>query len=335
MTRGVYITIDVECSMGGAWGRPDVRPVPPSRAIMGEYGRRRMGLPMIVDIMERQGLAGTFFVEPFAAEQGHPDTMAPICEYLTERGQDVQLHVHPNHRHYGRSREGKDFRFNDNIAELDLDEQCELLAEGADRLERWTGRRPAAFRAGNMGASEETLGPLARAGIRIDSSYSPSSLGGNCRFKETERYNGSKWYGDVLEVALSGFRQPAMPGLRPYKPCNVVAISFAEMRDAVTAILESGADAVLILHSFSLFKVRNDQYDGGRPDRIVIRRFERLCRWLGDGASDRPVRTFTELAADVAAGRYEAARAAPRLLYRPWRGLARKAVQAYNRFYWT
>jgi len=331
---GVFITVDVECSMGGAWGDPALRPVPPARAVLGEYGDRRLGLPLMCEILEEADLAATFFVEPFADEQGHPGEMVRPCALLVDRGQDVQLHIHPNHWHWGLKQRGRPFDFTDAFAECSAEEQVQLVAEGCDRLERWTGRRPVAFRAGNMAMSEAALPPLAEAGIRIDSSYTFPYAGGQCRFRPAAPYNGSRWYGEVLEVALSGFTQRRFPGLHRAKPLDVGGIAFAEMREAILRITQAGADACLILHSFSLFKVRNRQYDGGRPDRVVTGRFRRLCRWLADVRDTIPTYTFSDLARAVDEQRYEA-RSAPPPRLSLGRALARKAVQAYNRFYWT
>ena len=87
--------------MGGAWGDPALKPVSPSRTVMGRYGNRELGLPLITDVLKRNGLAATFFVEAFMAEQGYDGWGERICAYLLARGQDVQLHIHPNHNHFG------------------------------------------------------------------------------------------------------------------------------------------------------------------------------------------------------------------------------------------
>jgi peptidoglycan/xylan/chitin deacetylase (PgdA/CDA1 family) len=329
----VYITFDVECSMGGAWGDPALKPVTPSRGMMGQYGNEAYGLPLIVEILESQGLKATFFLEPFNDELGHRGQTEDISRFLLDHGQDVQLHVHPVHQQYGLKESGQPHALIDDIAALDPQAQIDLLGEGADRIERWTGERPVAFRAGNMGASEETLRNLAAVGIRIDSSYTFPYLGGQCRFADTQRYNGSKWYDDVLEMALSGFLQPNLPGLHPAKPVDLMGISFGECRQATRQISQANADTVLILHSFSLFKVRNRQYDAGRPNRIVTRRFRQFCRWLGEDRDSPPARTFSELAQAVEKGQYEPLAVPPCRLNRPLRAVARKAVQALNRFY--
>lgn len=333
MKRGVFITFDVECSMGGAWRHPGLRPVPPSRAMWGQYDGKQWGLRLIVDILERAGLVATFFVEAFTAEQGYPGEAERVCHYLLEHGQDVQLHVHPGHAHYARHLNGEDHPQTDQIAELTPDQQRALLEEGAERIERWTGQRTAAFRAGNMGASQETLRQLEKVGILIDSSYTFPYVGGQCCFEETQLYNGSKWYGGVLELALSGFQKIRLPGLHPAKPLDLYGIGYEECRDAVQRICGAGADAVVILHSFSLFKVRNVQYDGGRPNRIVVRRFRRFCEWLAR-RPDLPAYSFAQLAAAVRAGQYTAACVPPCKLNHP-RTLVRKAVQVWNNAYWT
>jgi hypothetical protein len=138
----------------------------------------------------------------------------------------------------------------------------------------------------------------------------------------------------VLEVALSGFRRPRLPGVHRAKPLDLVGISFEECREAIRRICGAGADAVLILHSFSLVKVRNLAYDGGRPNRIVTRRLRRLCEWLAQNADEYPVRTFAQLAEAVAAGTYEPHAAPPPTVFGP-RAIVRKGVQLYNRLYWT
>ena len=337
MRRGVFITFDVECSMGGAQGDPNLMPVTPARAMWGEYNGSGLGLPLIVNILQQYGLAATFFVEAFTQEQGYPGEMERVCEYLLDHGHDVQLHIHPNRKHFAQQRQGESYQgrsypHTDTIDDLSPDDQLALLQEGGDRIERWTGRWPVAFRAGNMGASEATLEQTAAAGIPIDSSYSFPFVGGQCRFHSQEAYNGSKWYGGVLELALSGFCQPRFPGLHPAKPLDLMGISFEECRDAICLICGAGADAVMILHSFSLFKWRNKQYEGVRPNRIVTRRFRRFCRWLA--AEDLPAYTFSDVAKALADGSYEASRVPPCRLTRP-RAVIRKAIQAWNNLYWT
>ena len=335
MRPGIYITFDVECSMGGAWRGTGLKPIPPSRGMMGVYGDKALGLPLICDILERHQLKATFFLEPFNDELGYPGETEPVCRFLVDKGQNIQLHVHPGHVGYGCHVSGKPFIRTDQMDDLPADQQLAIIKEGADRIEKWTGSRPIAFRAGNMGASEKTLSVLPEAGIWIDSSYTFPYVGGQCRFLDKETYNGSKWYGEVLEVALSGFLQMRMPGLlKPSQPVDLMGTSFKECRDAVRRICDAGADAVVILHSFSLFKVRDVQYNSGRLNRVVTRRFERFCNWLADNRETYPAGTFSELGRMVKEDGYNPKAVTPCKLNTPIRALTRKAVQALNRFYY-
>jgi peptidoglycan/xylan/chitin deacetylase (PgdA/CDA1 family) len=332
MRPAVYISFDVECSMGGAWQNPERRPVPPARAVWGEYGERKLGLPLIVQSLDAYDVKGTFFVDAFMSEQGFPEDGETICRYLVDRGHDVQLHIHPNHKHYGLKQEGKPFPFTDSMADPEPAWARAMIEEGRDRITRWIGRAPSAFRAGNMAVNGGVLEQLDAAGIGVDSSYTFPYAGTRCRLPDGEAYNGSKRYGRVLELALSGFTLPAFPGLASAKPLDLVGISFAECRDAIRAICGAGADAVVILHSFSLFKVKNTRYDGGRLNRIVARRFRKLCRWLADKKEEYPMRTFDELAGAVARGEY-VPKAVPPCRLSAGRALVRKTVQAVNRLY--
>ncbi|MFP4104501.1 MAG: polysaccharide deacetylase [Phycisphaerae bacterium] len=333
-TPGVYITIDVECSMGGAWDSSTLLPVAPERAVLGRYGRASYGLPLITGILREHGLAGTFFVEPFDDEIGYPGRFDAFCSDLLDAEQDVQLHIHPNHKSFGRCRSNEDYIRNDRLCELPYEYQVELVREGADRFKRITGKTPKAFRAGNMAADENSLSALAAAGIQVDSSYTFTYAGRQCGFSAERPFNGTRWYGSVLEVALSGFRQPSLPALHPCKPLDLVSVSFPEMQSAVRKICSAGAEAVLILHSFSLMKVRNIRYDGGRPNRVVIRRLRQLCRWLAENRQQYPTRTFSDIAGEVDQGIFHAREVPPAAVVKPIQAVTRKAVQGVNRWYW-
>jgi Polysaccharide deacetylase len=133
MRPGVFITFDVECSMGGAWRGTGLKPIPPSRGMMGIYGDSAFGLPLICDILERYDLEATFFMEPFNDELGYPGETEPICRMLVAKGHDIQLHVHPNHYHYGLHVSGLPHPQTDQMADLTPEQQKAQVTEGAER----------------------------------------------------------------------------------------------------------------------------------------------------------------------------------------------------------
>ena len=122
------------------------------------------------------------------------------------------------------------------------------------------------------------------------------------------------------------------PGLHPAKPLDLMGISYQECRQATELICGAGAHVVMILHSFSLFKVRNRQFEGGRPNRINTIRFRKYCTWLA--SSGLPVYAFSDAARAVADDIFHACHVPPCRLRHP-RALVRKAIQGWNNLYWT
>jgi hypothetical protein len=50
----IFLTIDVETSIGGAFARPDkLRPVGAEKRIYGQIGNKEHGIPLIMDILEQ------------------------------------------------------------------------------------------------------------------------------------------------------------------------------------------------------------------------------------------------------------------------------------------
>jgi len=331
----IFITIDTECSLGGALDDPRKLPVQPERAILGRIGSDCYGTPLVMSILERNGLRGTFFLEVLASHVTDAQQMADAYGQIIARGHDAQLHLHPVYHYYRGMREGglqpDQFPPNiDLIGGLPVETQLQLLREGCALLEKFTGNKPVAFRAGCFGASNSTLRMLAQVGIQYDSSFNASYLGQTCLLEPRTQPNLAYEVNGVWEVPITNFAIGMGP-LRGLKHLDIVAVSWPEMKRVLLAAerMELGT-VVFLLHSFSFLKRKDIQFRALRPDRLVIRRFEALCRYLGANTHRFQVRTFRErpkLSSRSAGG------GVPHLgTIRP---LCRKFVQAMNRPYWV
>ena len=329
----VYITIDTECSMGGAWNDAGVRPVPPERAILGKVGNSYYGTPLIMDILEENGLKGVFFIEVLATPVVDERQMADAYGQIVSRGHDAELHLHPVYSFYSDFLAGKIKRDQlppnmDLIGRLPLEKQIELLREGNCLFRKLVGKEPVAFRAGCFGASSSTLAALQQAGIPYDSSFNRSYAGETCTI-ESPSTNVPWQQGGVWEVPITNFETGAF-SLRNLKPLDVGAVSLLEMQSVLKQAARAAlSPVVILLHSFTLFKWRGVQFHDLRPDRLVIGRFRGLCRFLRDNAKNFRVVTFADQPIFLPDAQQD---------YIPKMGsfvpFCRKLVQGINRAHW-
>src|SRR5690242_13209669 len=96
----VYITVDTETSMGGAWHNPVYSPLPVEGPIFGNCNSGQHGIPLIMDVLEEYGFRATFFTEVLCSDVIGHEQIAEVFQYILRRGHDAQLHVHPIYRFY-------------------------------------------------------------------------------------------------------------------------------------------------------------------------------------------------------------------------------------------
>ena len=330
----VFFTVDTECSLGGAWENPAQKPVRPERAILGKIGSEYYGTPRIMDILENHDLRGTFFVEVFAGLNGLKDELAGTCAEIVRRGHDAELHLHPIQYYYRQREDGeldatKLPAAKDMIGALPLGKQVELLQKGISLFREMAGKTPAAFRAGNFGASTTTLDALQEVGMRLDSSFNAAYVGAVCTIDSGGAVNRAWQHGTVWEVPITTFETGAW-GLQSWKQLNINAVSLWEMKKVLEQAERIGLTAVtFIAHSFSLFKVADMQFEEMRPDWLVLRRLEGLCQFLKEHKDRFEVTTFAEVEPNSLQGTESGY---------PKMGVlvpaARKVVQAVNRLHW-
>lgn len=275
----VLITVDTEVwprSPGGTrWDGSDLRPHV-RRDIYGDTADGAFGLPYQIDVLNAHGLKAVFMVEALFADAVGPGPLREIVGLVQQGGHEVQLHVHsewlgwmpepPLPARTGRA-----------IAKFTEEEQVVLLAHGLENLRRAGASDVRAFRAGNYGANFDTLRALARVGIPFDTSYNLCYLRAGCGLGLAEPLVQPRMLEGVCEVPISFFGD--YPG--HYRHAQLTSCSFGEMRLALNRGWEGvWRTFVIVSHSFELLG-RNHNNIPAAPDRIVIGRFEKLCRFLG------------------------------------------------------
>lgn len=270
------------------------------------------GIHYQMDVMERHGIRGVFFVDPMPALVWGQDAVERIVQPILERGHEVQLHLHTEWLRFAKDNPLGD-RTGRNMRDFTLAEQRVLIAYAADRLVVAGAPFPKAFRAGNYGADENTLQALGDCGIAFDSSFPAGLLGNECGIEGIlgscapfRRNNAVELPIAAISARNGGFRHG-----------QVAALSAREMQAAVThAHAHKWPAMVMVSHSFELF----DRHSAA-PSRIMKRRFERLCAWLGR-SEIATAKGFAGLAIEPDD------RALPLMRHNPVRTLHRMAEQA-------
>lgn len=290
----VFITVDTEHSIGGAFRDKNLKPVGNEKRIWGKIGDKSFGIPLIMDIAETFDIRLTFFVEVLNKHYFGEDETKKVCEYILKRGHDVQLHLHPNYLNF-RLNNPQEKAYSDLIGAYSTEKQVELIKEGMEILVRSGVSRPIAFRAGCFGANEETLQALKATGVLIDSSYNKAYVGDTCLL-DNRQINDLTYLNEIWEFPITNFVESTKVRAKRFKPLDINGVNFQEMKSVLNQAKEGGPrNITIVLHSFSFLKPYDVQYHKVRPRWNVIRRFRKLCQYLSEKSDVFEVRAFGSL----------------------------------------
>jgi len=309
--KSVFITVDTETSIGGAFADPRKRPVGAQRRIFCRRGGAAFGIPLIMDIADAHGLTVVFFLEVFNRYFFGEGPTHRVCDYILKRGHDVQLHIHPNYLNFTTGRPARPV-FSDLMGHYSLDRQIDMLLEAREWLTKWGVTDLHGFRAGCFGAGLTTLTALGRAGFFVDSSYNAAYLGFPCLIPDL-KINDLAPINGVWELPVTNFEENLRLIRVRRKPLDINGVSFEEIRSVLRSDRHLGPHHItVVLHSFSFVKAYDVQYRRIRPRVNVIARFERLCRYLADNPERYRVRDIKSLSPEaLAAAQHQACHRLP------------------------
>lgn len=284
----VLLTFDVEVWCGG-WDHLDRDfPAAFARYVYGERREDGYALPKTLEILNRHELKGVFFVEPLFAARFGESYLSELISLIRDAGQDVQLHLHPEWIDEMRvppvALTGSKRPY---LWQFSAEDQQRIVSFAVDLLQSCGADRPSAFRAGSFGAGANTFRALAEDGIRFDSSVNATYADSVPDARESlDLYRPSVVDG-VASVPVGVFRD----GFGRQRHAQVGACSFRELSRAIESAHANGwKQYVLFSHNFEMLRPGS-----AAPDRTVVARFERLCRYLRENARSLPTATFDEL----------------------------------------
>jgi len=254
------------------------------------------GIGFIMDELAARGWTCTFFLNVYDTNLWGEDPIAAIARTIIARGFDVQLHTHVEETGHLKG-----------LSSFPLPDQCRILRQGADLLEKWTGVRPIWHRAGNLCANLDTLRACAAAGFVGDSSYlygwpqcaelaNRSQIGATFQKKArrtcstalcaesegrrsqigaTSNANARnlirQLYG-ILELPITTFR--TLPLLHNYRHLDLDACTYQELISIVRQAVRQGLPhVVLLMHSFSFVRRTDRGYVANMENALKFKRF--------------------------------------------------------------
>lgn len=287
----VHLSFDVEVWCNG-WEALDERfPAAYERYVYGNSRHGQYALPKTLEILQRHGLRGVFFVEPLFAARFGEEYLRRIVALILEAGQDVQLHLHPEWTDEIRPALLDDVSAKrQHLIQYSFEEQRRLIAYGKQAIEAATGRQVTAFRAGSYACNADTYRALEAVGIAVDSSINEvAEVSGH----GLPRLQGlPARVGRVQSCPVTVFED----GFGRLRPAQVGACSLAEMRAALLDAHGKGLpNFVIVSHNFEMLKPGCSE-----RDVVVAARFEALCEFLARHPEKFEVGSYPE-AVDVPA----------------------------------
>ena len=296
----VFLTVDTEIWPRAA-GWPHV-PLAPGETcereraayFWGGEGRDLRGLPYQLETLRRYGLRATYFIDPLFSRCLGARLLSDVVGTIAEAGEEIGLHLHPEWLTDPRCQDLPEFA-GPLLHQYGEEAQSKLVRTGLQLLSDAGAPEICAFRAGSWGANLATLRALASAGIRFDSSlnaYTPMSFPD---LSDRETWIQPRSLQGVWEFPVTFFVDRPPKGTRPL---HVTACTVAEFALALEHAYAQGWFAVVIVfHSFEFVRVAALDRPGARvgPQRLLARRFERLCRYLSQHRERFATSCFADL----------------------------------------
>jgi len=300
------------------------------RDVLGRTERGDFGLEYQLQTLDEYGLRGVFLVEALCGYVVGTEAVRDMVSRIRRHGHDVQLHLHPEWLKWMRQsilpgRRGHHMR------DFSLDEQVLLIDRGLEMLRRCGADQVCAFRAGGFGANLDTLHALSRNGLRYDTSYNDPRLRSACDMRVTQRLLQPQFLNGVVEVPITFMR---VFGHR-HRRLQLDCCSSGEIEQTLlTAWRQRWAVAVIVSHSFEFIRGRDGVASRGALDPIVLRRFQRLCRFLAEHRDKFRTTTFHDapgldagLPGDPQPPRARTADTLWRMLEQAWRRVTRPRLE--------
>lgn len=299
MTK-VCITVDIECSIGGAFRDATLFPVGEEAVWCNVHGRSE-GLGFVLRTLQSEGLHATFFLETNHAHYFPTSPIRAAAARIHGEGHDTQLHTHPCWSIF----KSRDWRQNfsveqsaDNTGEMSVTDILEMIRHGRAMFDEWGLPEPKVFRSGNLQHNESMYRALAQCGIGASSSVGVGIFdSGQGKY---QLLSGNHEIGGVTEMPVLSFNDRLHWRSPSIKCLTIAGTSFAETQALLAQAEAHDIPLVVIMtHPFEFIQKSDDQFAVLRRHAMNQQRFRLLCGYLNQHRRRFPCITMAKAAREV------------------------------------
>lgn len=297
MKTKVFITIDVEFSISGAFSNPHIYQPVGQQAVLCEADGKSQGLGFLLETFERFGIPATFFIEVMNTHYFGDAPMAEIAHRIKETGHDLQLHLHPCWMYFKNPDWMSQLKISppsDHLDRRSLQELQAWITEALSIYQRWGLARPKAMRTGSLMVDKTVYAAMEACQL-----YLASNVGVGV-FKpaepELQLYSGFHQIGQVMEACVTSYIDYQLGGKRNLHTQTVTGASFTETKALLNSAHAAGVESFVILtHCFEYAKRDPNGYFDIRPNRINQKRLQSLCQFISANPDRFEAATFCQL----------------------------------------
>jgi len=231
----ILITVDTEAH----WWK-----YPIEEGILGKFKESYYGIGKIMDICEELEVKATFFVDIAEAWDWGDKKIGKICKKISQRGHDIQLHIHPFHM----ADPSRNL-----LWQYSIKEQYNIIRKCKNKFCELCGKPPLAFRAGSYGANNQTLDVLNDLNFKMDFSFFHKRS--NCRIKN-DKINQPWTYKNLIEIPVTVYQSLKILEWKRYDKIDINSITYNEFRSIFKQFTLSNTSSIIVffMHSFSFFQ---------------------------------------------------------------------------------
>ena len=286
MKTKVFITIDTEFSIGGAFEAPQtVQPIG-AQNVLCEVAGKSEGLGFMLDTFAAHGIRATFFMEALQTAYFGVEPMGALARRIASAGHDLQLHLHPVWTYFDHPQwqaQLAQVQPSDHLHSRTIEQLAGWMQRGIEVFGQWGVAAPVALRTGNLNVDRNVYRAMSQVGLKIASNVGLAIF----EPRETElRLNaGIHRIEGITELPVLTYTDLQWGARRHRKALTITGSSLGETEYLLNRAQRNGAPAVVLLTHCHEF-VKGQTRAATSADRVNQKRLVAVCRFL-QAASDR------------------------------------------------